>query len=365
LIEALHSTPESQRRVLLNRFSTHWPRDQYTSVYQRRREVYGNADGKFEIRASFRDPLWGTSLPNQPVYFGVIDESGHENYGTRPTISPNPAMTDGSGLATVVLSTASGTASGNKYRVVASVSASVKDDPDANCSAACGRSGVITTYRRLYVESHVMLRQGAFVLNRVEGDASKLVVNDVRPFVSAPKPVRVMHAPPLGGGSRADFTREDNVVEGYERTGKGKDWSGKIQLRNEITIPVGRDPAYPDDVYLGDFVGLITFPDHFTPADYFPPPDRRYVTGLFQKAGVEYVPGPPQIMGPDPQYSDHPWLSPDNDSTKPNGVRLARLLLKWSQNDTRDKSTWAPRPNHKVVCGAQTTDVPTLARTTD
>jgi hypothetical protein len=352
--EVNDSTPESQRRVLLNRFSTHWPRDQYTSIYQRRREVYGNADGKFEIRAVLRDPLFGNTLPNSLVYFGVIDEEDHENFGSRPTISPNPATTDSNGWATVVLSTASDTSSGNKYRVVASASPSIIDDPAQNCDGACGKSGAITTFKRLYVESHAMLKQGAFVTKNATGNDTMLVVNDVRPFTSAPVTVRVMHAPALGGGSRADFAWEDNVVEGYVRTGKGKDWSGEIHLRNPITIAVGPDPVYRD-VYLGDFVGVISTAGQFTPTDYFAPPDGRYLANLFKKAGVEYYVGPPQLIGPHPGISDHPWLSTENDTTKPDSVSLSRLLLKWAQNDNRDKASWDPRPNHKVVCGADKT----------
>lgn len=340
-LEISDQTPEIDRRLLLHKYGSH---DTYPSQYQRRRVAAGSPDGEMEIVAQVSN-LDGTSAAGKWVYFRLEDASGG-NLGDAPSLIPDRVQVDQNGRATVVLKAQPNTASGNDYRIKASLDVSVQNT--GLCGTECSMSGVITTWKRAYLEKHAMLRQGSFI-HHVDGN--RVFVYDLSsfhaPIGGTAQVVRLIHAPPFSTGTKADFWWTDASVLTIQSERRQK-WAGYIEI-DKIIEP---SRSYGADLeerlasvrQMSDFAGIISSSGRRTPADYF---ELNYglVDELFRSAAVQYVAGPPQVTGPDTAVSDFPFVA--------SAYRSAAwtLAMKWQQFAARSADARVPLDNHKMVIG--------------
>jgi hypothetical protein len=230
VFEITASTPEADRRVLVNKYRA---TDSYTSRYQLH-------DGEMTIRGTVVDDN-GQPIPSKRFCLRVSDPKDPSPYIA--TYPPPTADDNYGGLATLVgqdsygvLCTQTDTLgtfetqllttrryAGDNYQIDGSIDETMIRDRQRACTFAenCTSSGVITTWKRVYVESDEMVGSGAFLSETTSPSSRRLKYysqHGVR--FSVGDEVVLLHSPANGGGSALGFYSEGP----YSITATGNRW---------------------------------------------------------------------------------------------------------------------------------------------
>ncbi|HEY0143854.1 MAG TPA: hypothetical protein VGF48_23405 [Thermoanaerobaculia bacterium] len=303
------------RRIVIARHRTDFP---YSSPAQK-------TDGRIEIHAT-------AGAPGRRVYFRVVDppdtspyipsadRKANDNVGGAGQLSVTEAVSDASDNVMTELRITD-RYGGDNYRVEAST------DADFRCAPECPRTGLLTAWKRVYLENDLMYRRGSFVA-RPTSLGDRVRVTDIRPFLGQEgRMFEIIHAD-APGASHRQFYRERHVIgEAVQQPGE---IGGHIVLQPGEAFANYYFPTSGDPV-LADAVGLLTG----NPADDYFRASDHVVQTLFAQAFVEYVPLAPAI----PVVPYVPSL---------NGRAFADTWVnfaeRWSESD--------PRPNHQHVITA-------------
>ena len=277
-----------QRTVLMQKYRSD---DDYISDFQKAVQPtpYWGKDNHVVITGHAVNPD-GTPYANQTIYLRTIDppdladyvpagESHRfDNFGGVHSFVGDVILypynwdlvaTDQNGAFKATLGTEWQWA-GNNQQVEASAVYLPYDDTRDRCTPAlmCYTSGVITAWRRIYVENDHMFRSGAFLtLNAAVGD-THIAVSDGAPFQNAshrhPLPVLFIHAPTFPGDT---YYKELHLVVGVA----GSRAEPVIHLAQGETVgarfvAVGSNEF--QDLFAGDAVGVYRGPGDVFPSNF-------------------------------------------------------------------------------------------------
>lgn len=217
---------------------------------------------------------------------------------------------------------------GDNYRIEASLDSAIVTDPFYECATGCFRSGIITAWKRVYLERARTFRAGAFVVQRADAGQNEVHVSDRSNF-RANQSVRLIHAPPLFGGVGA-FYYEDVMVDDVQRV-RGNNDQRILVLQAPLRYTYNVDPSFPGLQHLADAVGI--------PSDGYFERNEFLLTRPFADAFVEYVDAPTAIPADLPYV---PFIS------NPAYLQLAN---KWFQNSPALGTSRPGNPNVKHVLG--------------
>lgn len=258
------------RKVLIAKYREDFP---YSSPAQK-------TDGRIEIRARvgtagrrvyFRviDP------PDTAAYVPAADRVPNDNVGGPGHLTLTEAVSDASGSVKTELVITNRYA-GDNYQVEGSFDAAF------SCAPNCAKTGVLTAWKRVYLENDLMYRVGAFI-GRPTTLPDRVFVTDIQPFVGQEgREFELIHADePTQSGDRSRY-RERHTIGQIVRIGR---------MAGEIVLTAGEvlvHDFFPNDrdVTLSDAVGLITgnaAEDYYRVSDHI-------VRTLFSDSLVEYVP---------------------------------------------------------------------------
>jgi hypothetical protein len=353
-------TPETERRVLTHKYRSD---DFYPSDDQR-------SEGRITIRAAVKagdQPRAGVK-----VWFRVVDppdaapyvvragdqhtDDNHDPLGGRLIVTE--ATSDSEGNVETELEITS-FAAGDNYRVEGSFNQSF------SCpNATCPSTGILTAWKRVYVEVNKMFRRGTTVMGAVAPGAKQILVSETEGLPGAPFLVRLVHAEPIAAAS-AQFYSEvveiRNVVEIEDPATGGV--HGVLLLSDDPAVPgvqrryaggeaVGTLTSQPR-AYLGDAVGVVT---GVRGVDYFLP-NGTYVNRTFNEAFVDHVWLTDAFEGVDPDLdSSQPRIFFDgaipfhavlNDNS--DRWETEWLARKWMRNASRSGTSRNAAANHAVV----------------
>ncbi|HSE40259.1 MAG TPA: hypothetical protein VLH08_05790, partial [Acidobacteriota bacterium] len=173
------------RKVLISKMGT---TDEYPSEFQR--AVAPPKDRKIKISGTVSDSQ-GSAIPNRIVYLRVIDPPDSSPYVTPPTPGDNvdkdpmsggiggkldnsQVSTDNNGRFETVLNVITSRKctdqgniecdpAGDNYQVEGSFTS------DFGCGNSCAKSGIVTAWKRLYVERDQMFRRGGLLFEDARG----------------------------------------------------------------------------------------------------------------------------------------------------------------------------------------------------
>lgn len=243
---------------------------------------------------------------------------------------------------------------GDNYQLEAST------DAQFTCASAgpdgtniCARSGIITAWKRIYVEAHKMFRKGAFIAADVSSGSAEIPVDDVNIFPDPPFQVRLIHAPRIGAEVPDDFYSETVAVRRVEKySALDGPVKGLLHLRDALDVGDQLTQAYHKEEsvkgerrpYLADAVGVVTG----APSD-FETVDPSLLEPLLNEAFVDV-----QWL---PDDHNHAWQENAYDRVIPYVAKMmwgARsqtdwLARKWMRNADRIGDTRASAPNHQMV----------------
>jgi hypothetical protein len=354
-------TPEAARRVLTHKYRND---DAYPSEDQTR-------DGRITIRATVKageEPRAGVK-----VWFRVVDppdaaayvvragdqrnDDNHDPAGGR--LTHTEATSDGDGKVETELEITS-FAAGDNYRVEASF------NEDFTCpNAACPSTGILTAWKRVYVEVNKMFRRGTTVREPVMPGAKAIRIWDIRGLPDPPFLVRLAHAAPVRGLVSV-FWSEVAEVQQVERDGEqlpGGALSGVLLLSDQPSVPGVKNQYDGGEIvgtltnqpraYLGDAAGVVT---GVRSADYFLP-NATLVNRTFADAYVEHVWLTDAIEEVDADLdASQPRIFFDGVipfhgllNENPDLWETEWLARKWMRNVGRNGTTRNAAANHQVV----------------
>jgi hypothetical protein len=257
------------------------------------------------------------------------------------------------GWARVIL-TITDHAAGDNYVVEAST------DPAFPCAGGCAHSGLITAWKRVYIEADTMFRKGAYVGRTVAAGESEVVINlprqatgpGIQPFREGQHVLFIHGEPYLHGPSSAGqkltpsaYAEEADIARTTKadpRPGVGRNAKGEWVLRLAKPLSNGFSRSEYSNVYpfLADAVGVITGSAPGMPADYYVA-DQSLLAGHLATMQVD-VRAAPQA------FSAFPFASEFT-------VREEGLMsLRWFANASRGDTVNDVRslPNHIHLVGA-------------
>ncbi len=229
--------------------------------------------------------------PQQTPYLGDnLDPTGGALSG--PTIVPipntAPLVSQGTvgtaGLVEMVL-TVTDHAAGDNYAVEASL------DSGFSCSPNCIRSGIVTAWKRVYIERDRMFRKGSFITEptitaqrtKPTRTVTEVRVADLGPFADGQR-VRLIHAPRRDKTGSLDFYFDDVTVDSKERrSGAGRLWVSPVAVGHVYSNDGSSDPGANPAVQ-GDAVGVLAATD----AETFFETDISLVAKLLDTTFIEF-----------------------------------------------------------------------------
>lgn len=277
------------------------------------------------IRARRADPgttiyLQVTDPPDSSQYGGPhTPDDNVDVSGTVGTIAGSKQVTmtlPPSGQSTTLTLQATDYAAGDNYRVKGSIDPQLLTNPSFQCSD-CPDTGVITAWKRVYLETDKMFRKGTFVTQDALAGDTQVHVADLTNFV-APKgktpgsSVVLVHAPTLGKGPVY-----------YEPSGSEPPLTvakiDKKKLLLTISRPLARtyhatdDPTKP---WRADGVGVVS---GIPSVDFFTP-NTSLTTALYASSFIEIVPS---------STSDPGYVPYSANLTNPQATDLIEAGWRW------------------------------------
>lgn len=286
------ASPDAERRVLIHR----WREESdysYPSSFQRQLPGTSNADrdGKVLISGFVRRAN-GTPVPKQTIYLRIVDppddvsrapyvnnlaHGGDNSAFLSGMISPPTVMSDDNGRFQAVLQGSA--VAGDNYRVQASTVPNFSYSSACSAANNCYSTGVLTMWKRVYLEYDRMFRAGSFISSPAVANQNRIenLSNEAR--YRQGDTISVIHAS-RAGEPEGNYYREEAIIADVIENRPNDTATLILQapLRNTYV------PASP--AYLGDAVGIIRRQNR--PDCY----DLRldYARALFDTAYVEYVP---------------------------------------------------------------------------
>jgi hypothetical protein len=294
------SASEAERKVLIHKF-----RDEDTypsSAQQRLASTAEGADRRIEIKATAL--IDGVPASDKTIYLRLHDPADPSPYvpaakrvpgdnreagrfekiapdGTLQLVPETSAVSDSSGIVRVVLRVTNRNA-GDNYQVEASAVQGFGNTTNCTTTNNCYRSGIITAWKRVYLESDVMFRRGAFV-ESTSGPAAApsqppniVYVDSCKPF-KAGQSLYLIHGPRTDGLGGAGYYGEPAVLVAKSNKGGQCALELNAQLANSYFGPDGSRS------YLADAVGIVGTGDDFYEAD------SSLLRDEFAHAYVDYV----------------------------------------------------------------------------
>jgi len=320
------STPEDQRKVLMHRWRTETTYPYFSTFQIAAGQTDAARDGHIQIAATVID-AGGVPLPGMDLYVRVVDPpdpstyvpSGQSYWGDNPygwdnflipyvSALPNytwqPVTTDANGRISLVLPVALDKPAGDNVQVQATTIWLPFFTP-TRCSDAlgCYASGVITNWRRVYIERDRMFKAGAFLTANAPHNATTLDVADISAFQNASSTNLiagiVIHGTPASGSPQ-------NYMETvYVKKAAG----GRLTLNGPLQHDyVSARSSVTPTLYAGDAIGKYAsdadvFPTYLDLAiDFFaakhclnPPACDSLYTDLVTLSEGSTVPGAPPM----------------------------------------------------------------------
>jgi hypothetical protein len=229
-------------------------------------------------------------------------------------------------------------------------------DADFSCRTAgpgqsnvCGHTGVITAWKRIFLEKHLMLRNGiSFAAPARVGDTSIRVVNNRyggnqgRSRISKGDRIVLVHGPSVDRRNVASGSYyEEHTVESVTKGNNDYAVSLGTKTGNQVTPEplshdFGPDPSNPTEASLADSIAALSA-TNLSPADLFDSSDGLITNSVFPEAFTEYVvlPSPASGVVPVPNFGDvnerrlQAFADKWNTSVGPDGRALSnhQLLL--------------------------------------
>ena len=235
--------------------------------------------------------------------------------------------------ATIILEGAEHDA-GDNYQIEASFDSSFACESDP--SNPCAQSAVITTWKRIYLESHQMFRSGAFVAEAASAGATEVAVTDRSPFREGQQ-VTFLHGILIGatGAARSMWEESATIASptstdkrpGIYRRGFRGPWI--IRLTNKLnyaySAQVGSIP------FTGDGIGVDA-------AGFF-----RADTSLLQNFYADSFVDPVEV-------TPAMWKVPFADFSTVTRLDSAELYFSNRYRDNQSGSGAAP--NHMLIIAA-------------
>lgn len=259
-------TVAPDRRVLIHRWRDE-PQYPYTSMYQDRLPgTNADRDRRIEIAGTVSSGA-GAAMPNETVYLRVVDPPDDAPYvpAVERVRGDNAAFLGGV-LDAVIVTTDSGgrfrtiltgsEVAGDNYEIQASTLPNFGFSSACDATNNCYRSGVITMWKRVYVEHDRMFRRGAYLTADVPPCSLGpcfLPLDEVRD-IHRRDTLRLIHAPRMNViGPQLSYTEDVQVIDIDRRLS-----------RVEVT-PFQRPYFGPDGTvatgplpFLADAVGVVS-----------------------------------------------------------------------------------------------------------
>ena len=356
-----NQTPEAERRVLTHKYRTD---DAYPSSHQTK-------DGAVKIRGTVKageQPRAGVK-----VYFRLLDppdtaayvvragdQKDDDNYDPEGgKLTETEAVSGVEGIVETELKITS-FAAGDNYRI----EASFNDEFECAGEGTCPRSGMLTVWKRVYVEVNKMFRKGTYVRRQVLPGAKEIPVWDVQNLPDPPFTVRLVHAAPVIGATAEFYSEVVEIVE-IEKQDRMPpvNLPGILKLDSDPAVPgvsktyvggevVGTLTADPRP-YLADAVGIVT---GNRGADYFVP-NGTLVNRTFSEAFVEHVWLTDAVEGVDPDldatqtrlFYDGVIPFTHTVDKPPDLWQTEWLTRKWMRHARRSGQNRTSDSNHQIV----------------
>jgi hypothetical protein len=300
------SVAPSARKILISR-SRDEPQYAYPSLYQELVPGTGNADRDGKTMISGTVSVSGTPASNRTIYLRVADPPDPSLYLERLNVAGDNLASGGVLRDTMVTTDAAGRFStvlsgsrtaGDNYRVQASTLPDFLASSHCDATNNCYQSGLLTMWKRIYVEKQRMLRNGMFLAAPASAGADRIVVRDnvyggnkKKDRLSRGDEIVLVHAPQL---SRADalggWYMETHTILAVTDLG-GNQYQVELGTghgKNVIREKLAHDYA-PDtlNTAIGDAIARIN--GTLTAADVFDARDDLVTGSVFPEAFVEYI----------------------------------------------------------------------------
>lgn len=340
-------TADDDRKILLSKQRSE---DTYFSHYQQRLPgIDADRDGKIDIRGTIYDadgaPMRGqtvylrlTDPPDVAAYTANVKRSG-DNTGSRATLGAAEVVSDNNGEIHTVLTARSANA-GDNYQLEATPIPLFGSSNTCDQRNDCYQSGVMTCWKRVYLEVDRMFRAGVDLATDAPAGSTRVRVAS-RAGLAVGTPVLFIHAPDRSTTGQP-FYSEVHVIQqihGHRRPAIVLD----SPLNYDYFVETTAVDAAGD--VLADAVGAISGPFGPLSNDLYDV-DLSYLQPLFNSAFVDVVFLDCVSIQ---KCDDVPYL-PHYDSI-PNGAVYSALANKWSW--TRFAATESPNHQH-LLAGAAT-----------
>lgn len=288
------TSPELERRVLIRQ----WRNDfTYFSSAQATLPPSANAsDRRIRIAGTLRDEdgpvanrtvyLRSVDPPDVAPYVPVASRRTNDNVAGAGLLANTTVTSDANGRFETVL-TVTHFASGDNYQIEGSVLPNFGGKVACDETNVCSKSGVLTAWKRVFLEVGHMFKRGAYLRLSAQAGDSVVEVDDILPFQTGMR-IALLHGPSMPRMTPplpdAEYALVHNTIKDIEKAPAGA--AGRLQLTDPLPRPFnGPDASNRPPSLTTDFVGVLT-PN---PSDDFYEPNLAYIQTLFQDAFVDYV----------------------------------------------------------------------------
>jgi len=320
LFDLSASSDERQRSILMHKFRSD---DSYLSDFQNAVPLPWVKDNHVMITGFVMNPD-GTPYANQSLYLRAVDPPDPSDYvpPAESHRSDDPfgwygfvgniysagfywqtLLTDAAGHFSAVLGTEPSFAGSNQQIEASAVFLPYLPIKDrCTPSLACYTSGIISAWRRIYIENDRMFRAGAFVTRNAAVGDRQVEVSDGTPFAHAshrhPLSVLFIHAPAFPGDT---YRQEAHTIDGVSG-------HGTLHLTHGESLGITLAAALSGNGRpVGDAVG-----PYAGDGDVYPVGDLAQARTLFATAYTDVQPVPsagnrgrfvPYVRGTDEDYA--------------------------------------------------------------
>ncbi len=340
-------TPEDDRKILISKQRAE---DTYLSRYQQRIPgTDADRNGRIDIRATIYDadgvPMRGKTVylrltdPPDPAAYAVNLKRTGDNTGGPASLAALEVISDNNGQIHTVL-TARAAKAGDNYQVEATPIPLFGSSNACDQRNDCYQSGVMTCWKRVYLEVDRMFRAGVDLAMDASAGSTRVRVAS-RAGLAVGTPVLFIHAPDRSTTGQP-FYSEVHVIQqihGHRRPA--------IVLDSPLNYDYFVEQIAVDPVgdFLADAVGVISGPFGPFSNDLYDV-ELSYLQPLLNSAFVDTV----FLDCVSIQVCDDVPYVPHYDSI-PNGAVYAGVAQKWSW--TRAGITESPNHQH-LLAGAAT-----------